>query len=330
MAIKYRIVVVGLGSIGLRHARLLKEREDVRVEILEVNPATAAAAKETLGEVINHTSFDDMLATKPDIVWLATPTPLHAEQSIRALKAGIHVFCEKPMTATLEEAREVSSLAEETGLAFGVGFFLHFGKGIQLLKELIDQGKLGNVLHLHARVGTYITLVNSLSKYQASHPGSLFFDYAHQADLVYWLLNRRPESVYAPGFQGGNMEFSAAPNVADIVLEYDAQLSSHIHLNYVQMPQRHCYEVTGDEGWAVLDYEQGTLRVGYKKSQSVDTISFQQERDDIFRAEHAAFLEAVEGRRRPETSAADGLVSTAICEAIMKSWQRGMKIGVEY
>lgn len=330
MAIKYRIVVVGLGSIGLRHARLLREREDVRVEILEVNPVVAAAAKATLGDVVDHASFDDMLATKPDIVWLSTPTPLHAAQSVGALRAGIHVFCEKPMTSTLEEATQISSLVQKTGLTFGVGFFLHFGKGIQLLKGLIDEGKLGNVLHLHARVGTYITLVNSLSRYQAFHPGSLFFDYAHQADLVYWLLNRRPESVYTPGFQGGNMEFSAVPNVADIVLEYDAPLISHIHLNYVQMPQRHCYEVTGDEGWAILDYEQGMLRVGYKKSQSVDTILFEQDRDDIFRAEHTAFLDAVKGYRHLETSAADGLVSTAICEAILKSWQNGAKIKIQY
>jgi predicted dehydrogenase len=330
MAIKYRIVVVGLGSIGLRHARLLREREDVRVEILEVNPVVAAAAKAALGDVADHASFDDMLATKPDIVWLATPTPLHAAQSAGALGAGIHVFCEKPMTSTLEEATQISSLVQKTGLTFGVGFFLHFGKGIQLLKGLIDEGKLGNVLHLHARVGTYVTLVNSLSRYQAFHPGSLFFDYAHQADLVYWLLNRRPESVYTPGFQGGEMEFSAVPNVADIVLEYDAPLISHIHLNYVQMPQRHCYEVTGDEGWAILDYELGMLRVGYKKSQSVDTILFEQDRDDIFRAEHTAFLDAVEGYRHPETSAADGLVSTAICEAILKSWQNGTKTRIQY
>lgn len=330
MAIKYRIVIVGLGSIGLRHARLLGERNDVRVEILEVNPAVAAAAKETLGDVTNHASFDDMLATKPDIVWLATPTPLHAAQSIRALEAGIHVFCEKPMTATLEEARLVTSVVQKTGLAFGVGFILHFGKGMQLLKGLIDEGELGNVLHLHARVGTYITLVNSLSRYQASHPGSLFFDYSHQADLVYWLLNRRPESVYAPGFEGGKMEFSSNPNVADIILQYDAPLISHIHLNYIQMPQRHCYEVTGDEGWAVLDYEQGMLRVGHKKSQSVDTINFRQDRDDIFRAEHTAFLDTVAGLRTPETSATDGLVSTAICEAILKSWKNGKKIRIEY
>ncbi|MFC5410362.1 Gfo/Idh/MocA family protein [Larkinella bovis] len=330
MAVTYRIVVVGLGSIGLRHARLLQEREDVALEVLEISPETATAAQQVLGAVKNHTSFEAMLATKPNIVWLATPTPLHASQSIQALEAGVHVFCEKPMTATREEARQLASVVDRTGLTFGVGFYLHFWRGMQLLKGLIDQGKLGNILHLHARVGTYITLVNSLSRYQAYNPGSLFFDYAHQMDLVYWLLKKRPTTVYTPGFQGGNLEFSAAPNVADIMLEYDAPLIAHIHLNYVQMPQRHCYEITGDEGWAVLDFEQSHLRIGNRQAQAVETVSFQQERDDIFRAEHTAFLEAVAGHRQPETSAADGLISTAICEAILQSWQRGQKQRISY
>lgn len=331
MAVKYRIVVVGLGSIGLRHARLLNEREDVSLEVLEVNPEAAGKARSMLDEVRFHSSFDSMLETRPDIVWLATPTPLHASQSVRALESGSHVFCEKPMTATLEEARQVAVTAARSGLTFGVGFYLHFWKGMQLLKGLIDEGRLGNIVHLHARVGTYITLVNSLSRYQAYNPGSLFFDYAHQVDLVYWLLGERPATVYAPGFQGGDMEFSASPNVADILLGYgDRALLSHIHLNYVQMPQRHCYEVTGDEGWAMLDYERSVLRVGYQRSQSLETISFEQERDDIFREEHKAFLEAVAGRRLPETPASDGLVSTAVCQAIQQSWETGEKCRIVY
>jgi myo-inositol 2-dehydrogenase/D-chiro-inositol 1-dehydrogenase len=275
-------------------------------------------------------SFSEMLTSKPDVVWLATPTPLHAAQSIQALECGVHVFCEKPMTSTLDEARRVASWVEKTGLVFGVGFYLHFWKGMKLLKALIDEGKLGNILHLHSRVGTYITLVNSLSRYQAENEGSLFFDYAHQLDLVYWLLNKRPAYAYAPGFQGGDMEFSAVPNVADILLEYDSPLLAHIHLNYVQMPQRHCYEVTGDEGWAVLDAEKGELQIGNRHNRNIETVSFQHDRDDIFREEHEAFIQAVNDMGTPETPAQDGLVSTALCEAILESWKRGEKVKVNY
>lgn len=326
MAVRKRIIVAGLGSIGMRHARLLQEREDVQVELLEINKEILATAKNILGNVKHHESFEAALESKPDIVWLATPTPLHASQSIQALQKGIHVFCEKPMTATLAEAREVQYWVDKTGLVFNVGFYLHFWKGMQLLKALINENKLGNILHVYARVGTYITLVNSLSRYQAHHPGSLFFDYAHQVDLVYWLLQQKPVSTFVSGFSGGNMEYSSSPNIADIILAFNDPVRAHIHLNYVQMPQRHEYEIVGDEGWAVLDFEQSSLRIGYKQSQKTETISFQQERDDIFREEHTAFIEAVNGKALPETSAADGLISTAICEAVVQSWKSGDKV----
>lgn len=328
MAVKKRIIVAGLGSIGMRHARLLQEREDVQVELLEINKDILAAAKRILGDVKHYESFETALESKPDIVWLATPTPLHAAQSIQALQKGIHVFCEKPMTATLAEAHEVQNWVDKTGLIFNVGFYLHFWKGMQLLKALINDNKLGKILHIYARVGTYITLVNSLSRYQAHHPGSLFFDYAHQVDLVYWLLQQKPVSTFVSGFSGGNMEHSSSPNIADIILQFNDSVRAHIHLNYVQMPQRHEYEIVGDEGWAILDYEQSNLKIGYKQSQKIETISFKQDRDDIFREEHAAFIRAVDGNSNPETSAADGLVSTAICEAIMQSWKSGDKVNL--
>lgn len=309
---------------------MLKERDDIEVELLEINNEILSGAKSVLGDLRHHDSFEAALETDPDIIWLATPTPLHAEQSIQALKKGIHVFCEKPMTASLAEARDVQYWVNKTQCLFNVGFYLHFGKGMQLLKALIKEDKLGNILHLYSRVGTYITLVNSLSRYQVHNPGSLFFDYAHQADIVFWLLEQKPVATFVSGFSGGNMEFSSTPNIADIMLEFDTSVRAHIHLNYVQMPQRHEYEITGDKGWALLDYEQGLLKIGDKQSGTVETIYFQQERDDIFREEHNAFLEAVQGKIPPETSAEDGLVSTAICEAVLQSWKSGDKVKLIY
>lgn len=330
MAIKYSIVVAGLGSIGLRHARLLCERPDVSVAICEPDPQTAERALAVLGNRKRYTSFDEALRDKPDIVWLATPTSLHAVQSIAALESGCHVFCEKPMTATLAEALAVARAVQTSGMAYTVGFPLHFSAGISMLKQCIDNGTLGNILHVYARVGTYITLVNSLSRYQALHPGSLFFDYAHQIDLVYWLLNAKPATVRTKGLQSGDMDFTSAPNLADISLGYDRPLQAHIHLNYVQMPQRHTYEITGDRGWATLDCEACVLETGDRSTQTTSVQKWHQDRDDMFRLEHQAFLDAVAQKRAPETSAADGLVSTAICEAILQSWQLDRSIEVAY
>jgi predicted dehydrogenase len=321
MAVKRRVAVMGLGSIGRRHTRLLCERRDVAVEVVEPNEETLAAVQHDLGPLRAHPGFDAMLETRPDVVWVATPTPLHADQTIRALDAGAHVFCEKPMSGVFDDALKMKAAADRAKTVLNIGFYLHFSHSLARLKNLIDEGALGSVLHAHARVGAYTTLKNSISRYQAHVPGSLFFDYSHQPDLFYWLLGRAPSSVWVAGFQGGELEYSSVPNVADIICEYAANLMTTIHLNYVQLPERHEYEVVGDRGWATVDFFSGTVRIGMRAESRVRTETFTQERDDVFRAEHSAFFEMVEGKRGAETSASDGLISTAICEAAVQSWR---------
>ncbi|MFZ3333381.1 MAG: Gfo/Idh/MocA family oxidoreductase [Candidatus Acidiferrales bacterium] len=329
MALKRRVVVAGLGSIGRRHTRLLFERDDVSVEVVEPRVEALASVRKELGDLPSHRSFEAMLETTPDVVWIATPTPLHAAQSISALNAGAHVFCEKPMTDSLVEAIRVKELADRSKKVFNVGFYLHFWPVMVALKDLISRGVLGQVLHAHARVGTYITLVNSASRYQAHQSGSLFWDYSHQPDLFYWLLGKIPKAVHASAFQGGALELSSNPNVAVVTCEYESPLISTVHLNYVQMPERDHYELCGDEGWAFIDWDEAIMTIGTRKNEHVETKEYPIERDDIFRAEHRAFFDTLNGARSSETSATDGLVSTAICEAAIESWKTRQRIALK-
>jgi predicted dehydrogenase len=326
MALKKRVVVVGLGSIGRRHTRLLLERDDVTVEVIEPRPEALASVRKELGDLPSHRSFEAMLETTPDVVWIATPTPLHAAQSIAALNAGAHVFCEKPMTDSLAEAIRVKEVADRSTKKFDVGFYLHFWPVMVALKDLISRGVLGQVLHAHARVGTYITLVNSASRYQAHQNGSLFWDYSHQPDLFYWLLGKTPKVVQVSAFQGGSLDLSSNPNVAAVTCEYESPLISTIHLNYVQMPERDHYEIFGDEAWAFIDWDEAIMKIGTRKNQNVETKEYPVVRDNMFRAEHQAFFDTVNGTRSPETSQADGLVSTAICEAAIESWKTRQRV----
>ncbi|MCL5742351.1 MAG: Gfo/Idh/MocA family oxidoreductase [Acidobacteria bacterium] len=324
----WRVAVVGLGSIGRRHVRLLCERDDCTVELVDTSPAAREAARGVFANLREHETFEAMIETRPHVVWIATPTPLHACQSIAALDAGCHVFCEKPMSDRLDTARLMKQAADRASTVLNIGFYLHFWHGMVRIRQLIQSGALGNVLHAHARVGSYTTLVNSASRYQATQRGSLFFDYSHQPDLFYWLLGKPPASVWVAGLQGGALELTSAPNVTDTICEYGGGLITSVHLNYVQLPERHIYEIVGDRGWTEADFFGSWIRIGSRPDGSVRTETFIQERDDIFRAEHAAFFEAIEGRRAPETSAADGLVSTAICEAAMQSWQTGRRVAL--
>jgi predicted dehydrogenase len=323
MALKTRVAVVGLGSIGSRHARLLLEHPDVEVEVVEPRKERLADSRGTLGNLRNHGSFDAMLASSPEVVWIATPTPLHAEQTIAALQAGAHVFCEKPMTDSVADAIRVTSMAAGCDRVLNIGFYLHFWPGFQAVRTLIRSGALGRILHVNAWLGTYVTLMNSTSRYQASSAGSLFFDYSHQPDLFYWMLGLVPAAVRTTGFQAGGLELTSAPNVAVVVCEYDEPMIATINLNYVQAPDRHHYEIVGDEGWAVVDFNSRSVLVGSRRTQTQEAAAYPMERDDIFRFEQAAFFDAVRGLREPETPAADGVIATAVCAAALESWRTG-------
>ncbi len=94
-----------------------------------------------------------------------------------------------------------------------------------------------------------------------------------------------------------------------------------VHLNYVQMPERHEYEIAGDRAWAMWDLNTGILRVGRRADSSVVEETTSVERDPVYREEHQAFLDAVDGKRKPESPAEEAIVSLEIIEAALKSWR---------
>lgn len=322
MALKHRVVVVGLGSIGRRHARLLAARPDLQVEWCERSTAAIDVAKREIGQPAKvHDSYEAMLATRSAMIVIATPHSLHAAQAVAALELGIHVLCEKPLSDSLEAAQAIVGAAARSSAILTVGFQLHFHPALRRVKALIDSGQLGSLHHVHCLVGTYVTLVNSQSRYQSQFEGALFMDYAHQPDIFHWLLEQKPRGVYVAGGKGGGLPLQANPNFAAITCDYAQPLISTIHLNYLQVPDRHEYEIIGDRAWLSLDMFKGELRIGRHDDSSIQVERFSTERDPLYVEEHQAFLDAVAGKRAPESPAKDALVSMEVIAATLSSFR---------
>ncbi|MBM3290649.1 MAG: Gfo/Idh/MocA family oxidoreductase, partial [Candidatus Hydrogenedentes bacterium] len=290
-----RIVVVGCGSIGQRHARLLARRGNLCVELCDTAPDCLAEAVASIGDRKTYRDYREALASRPDAIVVATPHAEHAGPVIAALDAGVHVLCEKPMADNLADAQRMAAAARDGQCVLDFGFTLHFHPGLRRLKELVGSGALGNIVHIYCRVGTYATLASSRTRHQAALEGALLFDYVHQPDICYWLTNAEPSAVYLFAARAGELPLCSNPNVADIILEYDTGLRACIHLNYLQAPQRHEYEVVGDRAWAKLDMEANELHIGRRNDATVTTERFEIDRDRVFEAEHQAFFDAVDG-----------------------------------
>lgn len=324
-----RVIVIGLGSIGRRHARLLKERADLSVELCEPNEAMLKLAYDEVGQLPTFRSFDAALATRPYMMVIATPHQYHADQTVRALEQEIHVLCEKPMSDTLADARRMLAAAERSKVVLAIGFMMHFHPVMNKMRELIRSGTLGQIVQVQYKVGSYITLVNSRSRYQATMEGALLMDYAHQPDLLYWLLGEKPAGVYAVARQAGNVELTSTPNLIVMIFDYASPLLVSLELNYIQMPQRQELELIGDKAWASLDVQTGSLRIGRRQENTETEEKLGFYRDELYRDEHQSFIEASEGRHPPASPAAEAIVSMEIIDAALRSWKSGKRVALQ-
>lgn len=316
---KKRIIVIGTGSIGLRHARVCQSCPDVDLEICESRPEGLAQALKIVGNVLSWKDLDAALASGPDGVIVATPHNSHGPITCAALRAGVHVLCEKPMADTFESALGMYRAQQETGRVLRIGFTLRFHPALMEVKKMIESDLLGEVLHARYTVGSYITLESSRVRHQQSVFGSVAMDFVHGLDILQWLLQKQPSGVYARGVQVGNLELTSKPNVLDAVLDYEESMLANLSLDYIAKPEIHRFEVIGEKGWAKVHFASGTLELGNTSSSTSSSKTLAFERDDLFRAQLRGFLEAIEGRSNSLALPEDGLATASALEAILRS-----------
>ena len=149
-----RIGVLGAAAIVpnalTEPARSVPETRVVAIAARDPKRAQAFARRHHIRRV--HRTYDDLLHD-PDVDAIYNPLPnsLHAEWTIRALKAGKHVLCEKPFASNAREAEEMARVAHETGLVLSEAFAYRYHPLTARVKEIIASGELGEIKHIEAQ-----------------------------------------------------------------------------------------------------------------------------------------------------------------------------------
>ena len=142
--------IIGLGWWGKNLAKSVQGSSKIRFSLgvtKEIDQATSEFAK--IQGISLKSEFEDALQEKSiQAVVLATPHTLHAEQIIAAAKAGKHVFCEKPLALTHEDAKQAIAACQEYGVTLAVGQNKRFWPSMVKLREVIQSNVLGEILHL--------------------------------------------------------------------------------------------------------------------------------------------------------------------------------------
>lgn len=149
---KMRIGCIGIGGQGGGVTAELASFADVEIAALcDVDPAYALKNSRKYPAAPLYNDYREMLAKEKNLhaVMIATPDHWHAPMSLAAMSLGLHVYCEKPLAHTIEEARLMERVARTTGVVTQMGQTGHAGEGLRLTKEWIDAGAIGAVSEVH-------------------------------------------------------------------------------------------------------------------------------------------------------------------------------------
>jgi predicted dehydrogenase len=187
-----RIGIVGLG-MGRHHAKAYHESTQAElVALCDLSEALLAQYKALYPQVKTYTRYDEMFAQAGlDAVSVALPNFLHSEVSIAALRAGLHVLCEKPMALNAQQAQEMLRASQETGKKLMIHFNYRFSPSAQFAKRYVDEGHLGQVYYARTRwlrargipkMGGWFGIK------ELSGGGPLIDLGVHRLDLAMWLM----------------------------------------------------------------------------------------------------------------------------------------------
>lgn len=305
-----RIGVSGVGSIGLRHARLLAQTPGVSVIVYD-NAPDQLDLPATVSLV---DSFDALIGSGLDGLVVATPDTVHAEQSIAACRRGIAVLVEKPVAHSVAAATELAGVAGHTAVL--VGYVLRHYAVLRQVRELLADGAVGTPVSVHVSLGAYETLRLARNRFRDGERYRLPYDYSHEWDYLQWLFGPVTR-VAAVARLAGDLPLRQDPNVIDGVLTHAGGVTGTFHLDYVAEGAGRRLDVTGDRGTLRADLAAGLIRVRAHAADLTREYDRAEHRDVAFGRQLAHFLEVVRGTATPLVTVADGIRAIAVADAVV-------------
>jgi myo-inositol 2-dehydrogenase/D-chiro-inositol 1-dehydrogenase len=249
-----RIGLVGCGRIARVHAHAYRRVARGRiVACADVERARATAlADEFDYEVV--ADFHALLARDDlDAVLIATPNHLHADQTVAALAVGKHVFCQKPIALTVEDADRVVAAAAAGDRVLQHGFMLRFTPPVPRLKDALLEGALGTPIALRAAVFGWEPVHDWF--FAKEHGGGVILDtLIHFADLVLWLLGDVDHvSAHGGAYVLEGAKRHGSPDNAIVTLHHHAGAISSLYVTWTAGHGDFSLELYGSEGSYEID-----------------------------------------------------------------------------
>lgn len=236
---RVRIGVIGLGSMGRNHVRVLGQLPNARL-VGAVDPR--GDEHEALVPGATHPDLESLLQEGIEAAVVAVPSVDHARVALRLAEAGVHVLIEKPIAADVPSARTICDAFAGSGLVAAVGHIERFNAANQELRRRLEGGALGPVISISTeRVGPYPLRIQDVG---------VVSDLAtHDIDLIHWLGGPIRALAAHVGFRmGGRHE-----DLVEVIGRLDSGAVVRISVNWLTPTKRRRLTVLGERGAMVAD-----------------------------------------------------------------------------
>lgn len=253
-----KVVIIGLGSIGKRHVKILKHID----KSIEVYALRSNLDKSNFPGVTNIKSFDDIIF-KPDFIIISNPTYLHEQTINMCIKIGVSIFIEKPVLSKIKNANSIIKLLKKFEIKTYVGCNMRFHPCIKYLKEnlLLNSPNEVNIYH-----GTYLPKWregNFREQYSSdsNKGGGVHLDLIHELDYCTWLFGF-PEKVTNTYRSNSTLKIDSI-DFANHQLFYKS-FNAGIILNYFRNDIKRQFEILYEDHTIHVDLLKNTIKSNEK------------------------------------------------------------------
>jgi predicted dehydrogenase len=327
--VKY--AVVGLGHIaqvavlpGFKNA---KNSELVALVSRDSEKQQKLAQEYNVARVYSYGQYEDCLAQGIDAVYIALPNHLHREYAIRALNAGVHVLCEKPLAVTEKDCEAIIEAAEKNNRKLMVAYRLHLEKGNLQAIQWVNEGRLGEARFFSSEFAQQVAENNvRLTEDVAQGGGPLYDMGVYCINAARYLFRDEPTHVLVSVANNGEPRFNKTEEMITVVLRFPRERVASFTASFGAVDIGR-YTVVGSKGIVTADpaYDYAAaikleLTVEGKKSKKTFA------KRDQFAAELVYFSNCILRNGEPQPSGIEGLADVRIIEAAYESARTGKMI----
>ncbi len=320
---KPRIGIIGLGSMGYIHLKILASSfkdKAVLAAVCDVSDEALNKAR-ALGVTRLYKDYNEMLEKESlDAVIIATPPYLHKEQAIRALRQGLYVLLEKPMATSLEDVLEIARHANNRLM---VAFSLRYHGLYRKVKKYLDE-KLGKpLMQWHIALGRIPPMPWVVDKSKSG--GMVNENSIHVLYQFYWYAGRVKE-VYARTWR-------ITPNItiednASITLLHEGDTASILVHSWSASHRWRKWGVQAERGTVTCEgYLSGEYRIS-SNGVVVEEGVYDKPVEDMYASQLADFIDSVVNRWKPKVNEEDGVHVHKVINAIYESARTGRPVKV--